>query len=235
MTYSKNQSFTDLQKLKKLLIGTEQKDVSDLQKRIKAIEDFIGDDDKLRKALKDQLIPTVDTIQSDSPKELSKALSPTIVSAMQREIVNSKEVFVEALYPITGRLVSSAVTNAFRNLLENINARLDSLLSPQAFKLRIQSIFSKHSYAELVLAHLQMGQLQKLLIVDRFSGILQAGWAIEQDDLDDSHDEALFACLLSAVMQCAENDLAEDNSSLKSLDLDGRRVFIETSSSRLLV
>jgi len=235
MTYSKNQPFTDLQKLKKLLLGTEQKDVSDLQNRIKVIENFIGDDDKLRKALQDQLIPAVDKIQSDSPKELSKALSPTIVSAMQREIVNSKEVFVEALYPITGRLVSSAVSNAFRNLLENINARLDSLLSPQAFKLRIQSIFSKHSYAELVLAHLQMGQLQKLLIVDRYSGILQAGWAVEHDELEDTHDEALFAGLLSAVMQFAENALAEDNSSLKSLDLDGRRVFIETTSSRLIV
>ena len=50
-------------------------------------------------------------------------MAPLVVAAIRSEIANSRDMMVEALYPITGRLVAAAVSNAFRALLETINAR----------------------------------------------------------------------------------------------------------------
>ena len=49
---------------------------------------------------------------------------------------NSKDMMVEALYPITGRLTAAAVANAFRDLVADLNERLDR--SPVGATLEIQ-------------------------------------------------------------------------------------------------
>ena len=50
-------------------------------------------------------------------ERLAEAMAPVVVETIHAELVNSRDKMVEALYPITGRLVSAYVANAFKDLL----------------------------------------------------------------------------------------------------------------------
>ena len=121
----KDESF---EKLKALLLGEDARRLGDVEEGFKRIDRYVGDRLKLETAVADLLVDALRKAEVAHHKELAGALAPLIVAAIRSEIKNSKEMMVEALYPITGRLVTAAVANSFRELVEDLNRRIDAMV-----------------------------------------------------------------------------------------------------------
>jgi hypothetical protein len=109
-----------------------------IQRRCDALQLRVGDDPALKDSVRGVIVEVLRESGVQEHDRLSGALAPLIVSSMRQEIRNSREMMVDALYPITGQLVKAAVRNAFNELLETINTKLDEGFSVDRWRAKIQ-------------------------------------------------------------------------------------------------
>ncbi|MFO1115651.1 MAG: OmpA family protein [Beijerinckiaceae bacterium] len=217
------QSDFELDRLKELLLRPETDRLAAVETRVGAIDSYVGGKDRLEAATSEILVDAFRRAEIAQHRELANAIAPVVVAAIRSEIKNSKDMMVEALYPITGRLVAAAVANAFRDLVADLNERLDRGLSAQHWKFRFQSLLTGRPVSELALAAAQRPALRRLLLVERGSGRLIAGWGADEDTGDQSE---LVSGLIAAITEFASSVYGARGGELRTLDLGGSRVFL---------
>ena len=232
--------------LKRLLFRTEQSRLDALQDRTEALAARVGDDAHLEKATADVLAGAFRRAEIANHRELSQAIAPLVVAAIRSEIVNSRDVMVEALYPITGRLVSASVAAAFRDLVANINARLDRLLSTQIWRLRLRALLTGRPMSEVLLEAARRPQVRLMLAIERDSGRLLASWRADGVGQESSSQEPssqersskespeLVGGMIAAISQFAVEAFARDHGELRTLDMGASRILLR-ASARLIV
>ena len=132
------QSEFEFDRLKQLLLRPETDRLEAMESKVEALDRRLGAPDRLEAATSEILVEAFRRAEIARHRELAGAVAPVVVAAIRSEIKNSKDMMVEALYPITGRLVAAAVANAFRDLVADLNERIDRTLSTRHWRLRFQ-------------------------------------------------------------------------------------------------
>lgn len=215
------------EQLKRLLLQETTEKLDDATARVKKLDARVGDDKKLGAALGDSLVEAFHRAEETRGRELSLAVAPLVVNAIRTEIKNSKDMMVEALYPITGRLVKAAVANAFRELIENLNARLDSMTSANAWRLRFRALITGRSMAEIAMAESEAGRLRRALLLERGSGRVLAIYP--RAEADDGENVDLASGMIAAITEFASSVYADKGGELRSLNLGSSEVFLRAS------
>jgi outer membrane protein OmpA-like peptidoglycan-associated protein len=217
------QSGYELDRLKELLLRPETDRLGSVETRVEKLDGYVGDRSRLETATSDILVDAFRRAEIARHKELANAVAPVVLAAIRNEIKNSKDMMVEALYPITGRLVAAAVANAFRDLVADLNERLDRSLSAHHWKLRFQSLLTGRPVSELALADAQRPALRRLLLLERGSGRLIASWHADGEEGEQSE---LVSGLIAAITEFASSVYGARSGELRTLDLGGARVFL---------
>ena len=212
---------TSAEQLRRLLLGEEQERLDQLEARL-------GDDD----ALKGSLAPIIADVLRDAGvkdyKRLAGALAPVVLQSIKTEIHNSRDMMVDALYPITGRLVAAAVRNAFRDLVEQLNQKLDSSLSVDRWRARIKAKMTGRSEAEILLSEGAAFEITDLLLINRETGFLiaQASSDAEQGGMDSQ----LLGSILTAIMAFVRDAMRESSEQdLRTLHVGDLRLHLQVS------
>jgi outer membrane protein OmpA-like peptidoglycan-associated protein len=219
-----NQSF---EKLKALLLGDALGRLDAIETQAKRVDAYVGDKSRLEAATADILVEAFLKTEVARHKELAGAVAPLVVAAIRSEIKNSKEMMVEALYPITGRLVTAAVAHAFRDLVESVNQRIDAMISADVWRLRFRALATGRSLAEVALADADSASVKRALLLERGSGRVLASWPPETQAGD--HDE-LTSGLIAAITEFAATVYADRGGELRMLDLGSSHVFLRASA-----
>ncbi len=217
------QSEFEFDRLKQLLLRPETDRLEATEARIEALAQRVGTPDRLEAATSEILVEAFRKAEVARHRELAGAVAPVVVAAIRNEIKNSKDMMVEALYPITGRLVAAAVANAFRDLVADLNERLDRSLSTRYWRLRFQSLVTGRPISELALAEAQRPELRRLLLLERGSGRLVASWHADGETDDQSE---LVSGLIAAITEFASSVYGSRSGELRTLDLGQARVFL---------
>jgi len=217
---------TSAEQLRRLLLGEEQERLDQLEARL-------GDDG----ALKSSLVPIIADILRDAGvkdyRRLAGALAPIVLHSIKTEIHNSRDMMVEALYPITGRLVAAAVRNAFRDLVEQLNQRLDSSLSMDRWRARFKAKMTGRSEAEILLSEGAAFEITDLLLINRETGFLiaQAGSNTEQGGMD----RQLLGSILTAIMAFVRDAMHDSpEQDLRTLHVGDIRLHLQVSPRVIL-
>jgi len=221
----------EVERLKALLFGEERDRLAATTDRVDHLETWIGDAPKLENAVARILVEAFKRAELDRHRDLAMAVAPVVVAAIRAEIVNSRDMMVEALYPITGRLVTAAVANAFRDLIGAINQRIDALTSGDQWRLRAKALASGRSMAEVALAEARGAQCVRALLIERGGGRLLAQWR-PHGAPEDNPD--LIGGLIAAVTEFASAVFADRRGELRNLDLGASRVYLRASSRVIL-
>jgi len=229
------------QRLRSILLGDEThrleivesrvERIDAIDARLEKIDAFVGDDRRLEAATAQILVEAFHRAEIERHRELANALAPLVVAAIRAEIKNSKEMMVEALYPITGRLVTAAVSGAFRDLVEGLNRRIDELVSAHSWRLRFRAIATGRSMAEVALAEADAGALKRALLLERGSGRVLASWP---DAATEAGQDDLASGLIAAITEFAATVYADRRGELRMLDLGASHVFLR-ASARVIV
>ncbi|RFB80960.1 OmpA family protein [Methylovirgula sp. 4M-Z18] len=218
---------TDIDRLRRLLLGDGEEKLQTVEERLEAIDRRVGSPDRLENATAEVLAGALRRAEVDRHKELATAIAPLVVAAIRSEIKNSKDMMVEALYPITGRLVSAAVANAFRELITTLNEKVDALLSVQSWQLRVKSILTGQPMSALALAEASLASIDRIILLERGSGHLIADW---HRDGKASENPELVSGLIAAITDFAGNVFAANSGELRNLDVGGSRIFLRPSA-----
>ncbi len=199
----------------------------EIGKQLEAVFARAGTVERFRNSVAQILDSALRQAEVDRHQELSEAVAPLVVRTIKTEIHNSKDDLVEALYPITGRMVKAYVGNAIRDLTQQINRRIEA----NPFMLRMKSLTTGRSVAELALAESQTLELEELYIVRRGSGELIARWP---EAPASANRDQVMSGILTAINEFAVEAFQADASSLRQIDLGNSRIYLRASPSYLL-
>ncbi len=220
----------EMEQLKTLLFQSEEERLEALEVDVASLRRYVGGADRLEQATAEVLVAALERAEADRPRELSNAITPSVVAAIRREIENSRELMVDALYPITGRMVAAAVKNAFGELLSYLEQRLNALTSAELWVGRAKSLATGRPISEFVLAGGQSLRVDRLLMIERGSGILVADWTRE-GEADERAD--LLSAMVAAILEFSGQALAGEDD-LQKLDFGGRQIALRASPRFIL-
>lgn len=214
--------------LKDLLFHDEKAGLQDLAKRVDAVFERAGTNDKLQTSVARVLDGALRTAEVERHRELSEAIAPLLSRAVKAEIKNSRDDLVEALYPVTGRMVKQYVASALKDLVEQVNRRIEG----NPVMLRVRSVMTGRSVAELALADTQKLDVEELYFIRRGSGELVAHWP-ESSNPSGGRDH-LISGTLTAINEFATEAFKAEGSALRQIDLGDRQVYLRASPAYLL-
>lgn len=219
-------NLTSSETLRRLLLQEEQE-------RLDRLEARLGDDEALRTSL----IPIIADVLRDAGvqdyRRLASSLAPVVLQSIKTEIHNSRDMMVDALYPITGRLVAAAVRNAFKDLVDQLNEKLDNGLSVDRWRARIKARMTGRSEAEILLSEGAAFEIKDLLLINRQTGLLltQAGPDAEQGGMDSQ----LLGSILTAIMAFVRDAMHEaSEQDLRTLHVGDLRLHLQVSPGVIL-
>ncbi len=214
---------------------------SEFARRLDAVFEQAGTKARLQTSVATVIDGVLRDAEQSKHEELSQAMAPLVVRTIKTELRNSQDEMVEALYPITGKLVKQYVQAAVADMMADINRRLGGgqKLSDLEARAKAQGV----TVAELVLAETQALKVDELFLIRRGAGDLVAHWErTPEGDLRNAapgsapgnNRDALIAGYLSGIASFSEEAFDEKKGVLRALELNGERIFVRASPVYLL-
>ncbi|NOT70043.1 MAG: OmpA family protein [Hyphomicrobium sp.] len=208
------------------LASMEAQARDELKSKIEEVYARAGNSERMTASVSEIISEALRRAEVAKHSELSQSIAPLVVTTIKTELRNSQDEMVEALYPITGRLVKSYVASAIKDLTDQMNRRLEQ----NPLMLRLQSLSTGRSVGELALAGTQDFDVKELYLIRRGSGELVAHWP----DKPISGREHAMSGVLAAVNEFANDAFSADQASLRQIDLGGEEVYLRGSPIYLL-
>ncbi len=235
----------ELNRRLQLLADAEMQHHGELARRVDAVFERAGTEDRLRKSVAIVLDGALRDAEVDRHSQLSEAVAPIVVTTIKTELRNSQDEMVDALYPITGRLVKQYVAAAVKDMMVQINSRLSVGFPGRRLAMQAKSVLTGTSMSELALAETQRLALEELFLIRRGSGELIAHWEVSDEpkgagDRESgtavalSNRDALIPPYLVAINAFAEDAFAADAEGMRALDMGDSRIYLRSSVAYLL-
>ncbi|MDO9382404.1 MAG: OmpA family protein [Hyphomicrobiaceae bacterium] len=231
-------------RLKELLFDTEARALSDVQRRLSKSESDLlshrrelaerldevfaraGTEERFRLSVASVLDRALRHAETERHAELSAAVAPLIVRTIRTEITNSRDELVDALYPITGRMVKAYVASAIADLAAQINRKVEG----NPVMLRLRSLMSGRSVSELALADSNTLKVEEIYLIRRGTGELVGRWPLAEEH---NRSQAMSG-VLAAINEFASDAFGNDGSSLRRIDMGDACVYLRASPLYLL-
>ncbi len=199
----------------------------DVEERLRQVFERAGTSERFQKSVAEVIDRSLAEAEIERHEELSSAVAPLVIKTIKREIHESQDELVDALYPITGRLVQAYVASAIREMTERINRQVSS----NRTMLRLKSLTTGRSMAELALVEASDFEVEELYLIRRGSGELLARWP---DDSLDAHRDKVMSGILTAINEFSLEAFDDDLSTLREIDVNTAQVYLRASPRLLL-
>ena len=236
---SETKSQEAVTRLKELLFDRESREIDTLQSRLIEVQKRAGSDEQFQRTVARVLEGALREAEAARHRELSDAMSPMVVRTLRAEMQSPEmqDKIAGSMYPRIGEMVSRYVSSAIRDMMQEINRRLESGLSHNRLVLWIRSKTSGRSMAELALADTQRLEVEEIYLVRRGAGTLVHRWR-RPGSVDAAagggNRDALVSGFLAAITSFAEEAFEADREGLRTLDLHDHRIYLRGSPDYLL-
>jgi hypothetical protein len=154
-------------------------------------------------------------------------ISPVLGDAIRRQIRESREEMIEALYPIIGQLVVRAVSEAVRDLARTVDAQVRRSFDPRAAWWRIRARLGGASAAEASLRASLPFKVRQVFLIHRETGLLLRH--ISQDP-EAARDSELIGSMLTAIRDFAQDAFGGGNGGqLEEIEYGDEHILLEAS------
>ncbi|MGI9409071.1 MAG: OmpA family protein [Hyphomicrobiaceae bacterium] len=200
---------------------------TELAQRVDALFERAGTDERFSTSVAVVLDDALRTAEVENHEQVAHALAPLVVQTIRLELRNSQDELVDILYPITGRMVKSYVASAIQDLVRDLNRRVEQ----NGLMLRIRSIVSGKSVAELAIAESQHLKVDEIFLIRRGSGALVARWPAGSSY---SNSDIHLSGVMSAINDFATHAFQEQGGNLRTFELDEFNVYLRASQTYLI-
>lgn len=150
--------------LRRLLFGTEQEQLAELQARF--------DDTRRLAADVSRALPDAVRLRSPEDQKLIQAIAPPVIESLKHAARRSPQRLSEALFPVLGPAIRKAIAHAFSRMTEAINQTLEYSLSPRSLKWRLEAWRTGKTFGEIVLFHTLLYRVEQVFLIHRETGLL---------------------------------------------------------------
>ncbi len=169
-----------------------------------------------------------------SDEELQKILYPVILSTIQEQVHKQKDLIVDALYPIMGNMISKYVSSAIKDMMLEINQKLENSLSFARWKRKFRARLLGISEAQMLMQEADFSSVDAVFLIHKESGLLIVDLYREENY---KFEEAeMVASMLSAIRSFVNDWISNDNklSELSEIEYGNSSISIESAGSSYL-
>ncbi len=217
----------DVNRLKELLFEKESQALSDLNRRMDIVFERAGTRERFTTSVASVLDEALSQAEIERHSEVASAIAPLIVQTIKTEIRGSQDELAEALYPSLGRMVKAYVVSAIRDLMDEINRRLES----NRFMLRLRSLLTGRPVVELAFVEGQKLVVEELYLIRRGLGELLGHWPAINGPTP--HDQRVSG-ILTAINEVVTEAFDADKAALRRIDLGTSLIYLRASPTHLL-
>ena len=218
------QSRDSLVELRDLLLGPLQAQLDKLQMRLDSPQQLTKD--------VSQVLPEAIALRAARDKKIQITLEPITEKAIKSSIKKDRKVLVDALFPVMGPAIRKAIASTIQGMIQGFNQILEHSLSVQGIKWRWEALRTQKTFAEVVLLHTLVYQVEQVFLIHKDSGLVlqhvEAKTAVSQDP-------ELVSGMLTAIKDFVQESFGgQKDESLDTLRVGDRSVWIEHGAHAIL-
>ena len=208
---------TDLQQLRNLILQPLQTDVDQILARL---------EDSHHQAMElSYILPEAIRMRCSRDKKLARALAPMLAEAIQSSVKKNKRLLAEAIFPVIGPAVRRSVFNTLQSMIQSFNQLLDQSFSVRGIKWRLEALRTGKSFAEVVMLHTLIYQVEQVFLLHRPTGLLLQHVSAKTVT---AQDPDLVSGMLTAIQDFVNDSFGSGNGgALESLRVGDRSIFVE--------
>ncbi len=206
-----------LDQLRDLVLGPYQARLAKLQERL--------DDPERHARDVSRVLPEAIALRTEQDRKIEVALEPLTTRTLRSSIKRDRQVLVDALFPVIGPAIRKAIAATIQGMIQSVNQVLEHSFSIQGLKWRLEALRTRKPFAEIVLLHTLVYQVEQVFLIHRDSGlVLQHAVAASVQ----AHDPDLVSGMLSAIKDFVQDSFgAKQDEALETMRVGERNVWIE--------
>jgi len=213
-----------LKEIREIIVGPEQAQLDEIRERL--------DNPETRARDISGVIAEAIMIRSASDTKLAKSLKPTIEDSIRTSISKNRRVFVDILFPLMGPAIRRAIASTIRGMVQSFNQILENSLSIQGLKWRIEALRTRKQFAEVVLLHTLVYQVEQVFLIHRESGLLLQH--VEAREMA-VRDPELVSGMLTAIQDFVRDSFGKrEHEGLDNLQVGERSVWVKYRSEAIM-
>jgi outer membrane protein OmpA-like peptidoglycan-associated protein len=213
-----------LEQLRSLLVGREIETLSRLT--------GVVDDPERLAAVIGRILPTA-IAQATSDERMGHVLAPVMEKAAESSIRNDPATLVNILYPTIVPAIRKSIGETIDATFQRLNQTLKYSLTSRGLKWRWEAWRTGTSFAEVVLKHTLVYQVEHVFLVHRHTGLLIAHVAAENAV---SQDPQLVSSMLVAIQDFVRDSFTgAEHQGIDQVRLGELRLWSEPGPFALLV
>lgn len=213
-------------KLKEILFEEDRHARKEVVERLDEIDDKIEKRDQLETRVSPILEDKVEYLQQN----FSVVFGPEVTKSIKKQIQESQDEVVEALYPIIGKMIKKYIVKEFESLSERVDQRIDRAFSLEGWIRRIKSWFGIKEKSQVIEHDLLEPQIEQILVIQKESGLLIGSYT---NNL--SVDNDMVAGMITAFKTFAHDAFEKEGQELEMIEYETFKLFIRTFKSFFIV
>ncbi len=153
-----------LSALKEALLSPEKE-------QIRAIENRLDNPMERAKEIS-RALPEAISLSVMSGDKLSRTIQPVIDDALTVSVKNNPKAIADAIFPALGPGIRKAISATLMGMIQSLNHLLNNSFSFQGLKWRFEAFRTGRQFAEIVLLHTLIFQVEQLFLIHRDTGIV---------------------------------------------------------------
>lgn len=206
------------EQLQALILEHDRQQITDLSADLRELWKEIKDTDKMKANLDPILLEHTRELQQKFPD----LFAPFIANAIKHSMHAAQDEMIDALYPITGKLVKRYVTKELELLSEKIDRRIDKTFSIEIWWQYIKSFFTGKKPGDAMLVNLQKPIVEQVFVIEQNSGILLGSYSKSGD-----FDQDMVAGMLTAIKNFAKDTFKKENEELELIEYGTAKIFLK--------
>jgi len=209
-----------------LLLFEESEQQNYLKNEVEKIKSVLNDPN----ALSEKIDPLIDIKVEYIKENFPELFGPMITASISKQIAESQDEVVNALYPVMGKLIKEYIRHEIKKLRESLKTQAEQTFSPKFIRRRVKSWVTGTSSADWQLTEINTADVENILIIDQQSGLL-LGYLNE----DSIVDKDAVAGLLTAIKQFGEQTLSNNQDDIREIEFGNRNLFLINFKRHYLV
>jgi outer membrane protein OmpA-like peptidoglycan-associated protein len=202
--------------------------------RLEALDAKVRDAEARLGRVPEQLAEDIEqSLQGGSHSRLANALSEATAGSLEIAVRRRPQAVVDAVYPVIGPSIRRALSDALRQMADDVDGALRDTFSLRALAWRIEAWRSGIPYAQVVLRHRARHRVEHLFLIQPESGLLLAHLTapgVPELDAD------AVAGMFTAIHHFVRDSVAtEDGSGIGSATVGGYRLAVSDGPHARLV
>lgn len=212
-----------LNTLKELLLKTEKEQILRIEKRL---------NDPMVKAKEiSQSLPEAISLSVLDNNKLSRVIQPVIDDAIKVSVQKNPKALAEALFPVLGPGIRKAISSTIMGMIQSLNQMLNHSFSIQGMKWRFEAFRTRKQFAEVMLLHTLVYQVEQIFFIHGESGIVLDHVVAENIIIQDPD---LVSGMLTAIQDFVKDSFDTDDD-LNTLRMGSdKSVWIEKGEHALI-